>query len=371
MLAIAALKLGARRAYAFDIDPQALLATARTPRDNGVADRLTVCERARQLPVGCDVLLANILAGDADRTLAPRAGGSGGSGGRLLLAGILERQQAEVAAAFRQWFDMRPLRPARRLGGAERQQAALTAIDVHRLSQMHADARGHRRRSAHRPGLCALRPMPNVFNALLTLSEEPAEDHSTPPTPADRATESQITAALRDDSIDADPAQVHSQIEGVDGLPTQLPTEESGDGAIENESSSLTGTGTFETIVLEGEAITQTEEFVPEESVDSEIAALTQRLELAARESAAGSLEARQEAAPVLDAAGTPPTMQLARPQPMPTPTPTRAPRPPRLPPSSTAPSPRPWQGRQRWRWMAGSVALALLLLLQAVQSLA
>ena len=46
------------------------------------------------------------------------------------------------------------------------------------------------------------------------------------------------------------------------------------------------GTGSYETIVLEGDAITQTEEFVPEESIESEIAALAQRLNDAAQESA-------------------------------------------------------------------------------------
>jgi hypothetical protein len=63
-----------------------------------------------------------------------------------------------------------------------------------------------------------------------------------------------------------------------------LTTEKSSDGSIENESNFADGTGTFETIVLEGDAITQTEEYVPEESVDSEMAALTQRLGMAAHE---------------------------------------------------------------------------------------
>ena len=62
VLAIAALKLGARRAYAFDIDPQALLATRENAADNAVAERLQLCERAADIPRGCDVLLANILA---------------------------------------------------------------------------------------------------------------------------------------------------------------------------------------------------------------------------------------------------------------------------------------------------------------------
>src|ERR1700722_4413815 len=51
-LAIAALKLGARRAYAFDIDPQALLATGQNATDNGVAERLHLCAHTGQMPPG-------------------------------------------------------------------------------------------------------------------------------------------------------------------------------------------------------------------------------------------------------------------------------------------------------------------------------
>jgi ribosomal protein L11 methyltransferase len=105
VLAIAALKLGARRAYAFDIDPQALLATGENAADNGVAERLTICGSAQELPNGCAVLLANILAGvlvslrgELAQTLRP--------GGRLVLSGILAEQEPEVATAFRQWSDM-------------------------------------------------------------------------------------------------------------------------------------------------------------------------------------------------------------------------------------------------------------------------
>ena len=105
-LAIAALKLGARRAYAFDIDPQALLATRENAADNAVADRLQLCERASDIPRGCDVLLANILAGvlislnqEFAALLAP--------GALVLLAGLLATQESEVASAFLKWFDMR------------------------------------------------------------------------------------------------------------------------------------------------------------------------------------------------------------------------------------------------------------------------
>ncbi|HEY4974142.1 MAG TPA: 50S ribosomal protein L11 methyltransferase, partial [Steroidobacteraceae bacterium] len=104
-LAIAALKLGARRAYGFDVDPQALLATRENALDNGVAERLQLCERAGEIPPGCDLLLANILAGvlislsAQFAALLPR-------GGRCLLAGLLEAQESEVASAFLKWFDI-------------------------------------------------------------------------------------------------------------------------------------------------------------------------------------------------------------------------------------------------------------------------
>jgi predicted Zn finger-like uncharacterized protein len=128
----------------------------------------------------------------------------------------------------------------------------------------------------------------NVFNALLALSEEPAgEDASTPVySQADPASSSQITAALASSANDAgeferdfeDGPETRGHAPNDSAPRTYLTTERSSDGAIENESSLADGTGSYETIVLEGDAITQTEEFVPEESIDSEIAALTQRL---------------------------------------------------------------------------------------------
>ena len=99
---------------------------------------------------------------------------------------------------------------------------------------------------------------------------------------ADPASSSQITAALASSANDAEefeeahPARVH--MVGEVAQRNHLTTESSSDGAIESESSLADGTGSFETIVLEGDAITQTEEFVPEESIDNEIAALTERL---------------------------------------------------------------------------------------------
>jgi ribosomal protein L11 methyltransferase len=104
-LAIAALKLGARRAFAFDIDPQALLATSENAIDNGVADRLQLCERSGDIPGSCDVLLANILA-EVLISLNQQLAALLPPGGYALLAGILADQESAVASAFLKWFDI-------------------------------------------------------------------------------------------------------------------------------------------------------------------------------------------------------------------------------------------------------------------------
>lgn len=106
ILAIAALKLGARHAYAYDIDPQALLATAQNAAANGVAERLTICERDDEIAAGCDLLLANILA-NILISAGPELARLVRPDGRCLLAGILAHQEDEVAAGVGQWFDMR------------------------------------------------------------------------------------------------------------------------------------------------------------------------------------------------------------------------------------------------------------------------
>jgi ribosomal protein L11 methyltransferase len=105
VLAISALKLGARRAYAFDIDPQALLATRENAADNGVEQRLELCESDAQLPRARDLLVANILS-EILLPLAPAMAALVASGGTALLAGILPAQQPEVAAVYSAWFDM-------------------------------------------------------------------------------------------------------------------------------------------------------------------------------------------------------------------------------------------------------------------------
>jgi ribosomal protein L11 methyltransferase len=106
ILALAAAKLGAGRVECFDIDPQALAAAEANAARNAVADRILVVQAAGELTAEVDVLLANILSGPLCG-LASRFAELVRPGGRVVLAGLLESQTAEVTDAYRAWFDMR------------------------------------------------------------------------------------------------------------------------------------------------------------------------------------------------------------------------------------------------------------------------
>jgi ribosomal protein L11 methyltransferase len=105
ILAVAAALLGAAEVHAFDIDPQALSATAENAAANGVACRVQVHALPGTLPQATDVLLANILAGTLCG-LAPQFAQGVTPGGAVVLAGILEPQVPEVTAAYTPWFDV-------------------------------------------------------------------------------------------------------------------------------------------------------------------------------------------------------------------------------------------------------------------------
>jgi len=108
ILAIAALKLGAQRAWCYDIDPQALLATAQNAHSNGVATTTVVCATASALPPAADVLLANILSGPLCE-LAGLFASLVRPGGHVILSGLMEHQEGEVTAAYNAWFDTLPI----------------------------------------------------------------------------------------------------------------------------------------------------------------------------------------------------------------------------------------------------------------------
>ncbi|MEO8309257.1 MAG: 50S ribosomal protein L11 methyltransferase [Pseudomonadota bacterium] len=103
VLAVAAALLGVGQGapavvHAFDIDPQALIATRDNAEANDVAGRIVIHASGQTLPKA-DVVLANILAGTLIELAAPLSG-LVRAGGHLVLAGILDEQVAEVRAAF-------------------------------------------------------------------------------------------------------------------------------------------------------------------------------------------------------------------------------------------------------------------------------
>jgi ribosomal protein L11 methyltransferase len=107
VLAVAAAKLGASDAWAFDIDPQALTATRDNAAANGVESHVHVVGSDAQLPAGADIVLANILCGPLCE-LAPRFAALTKPGGRIVLAGLLAAQADEVTHAHLPWFDIEP-----------------------------------------------------------------------------------------------------------------------------------------------------------------------------------------------------------------------------------------------------------------------
>ncbi len=103
ILAIAALKLGARRACGVDIDEQALLAARQNAMQNQVEARFVAA--ADEIGNPAERVVANILAKPLI-LLAPLLAKLTASGGRIALSGILDAQEAEVRAAYLEWFDV-------------------------------------------------------------------------------------------------------------------------------------------------------------------------------------------------------------------------------------------------------------------------
>jgi ribosomal protein L11 methyltransferase len=109
ILSIAALKLGASRALAVDIDPQAVRSTRENAAANGVLAQLETGQGSvseilagqfslRQAPL----VLANILAPVIIRLFEDGLAGLAAPGGTMILSGILDKQAEDVVAAAQQ-----------------------------------------------------------------------------------------------------------------------------------------------------------------------------------------------------------------------------------------------------------------------------
>lgn len=99
VLGIAAALCGASRVRCIDHDPQAVWATERNAARNGVHERVSAAQGERPPGDVADVVIANILAGIL-LNLAPELVASVRSGGRLVLAGVLEEQAGAVIDGF-------------------------------------------------------------------------------------------------------------------------------------------------------------------------------------------------------------------------------------------------------------------------------
>ncbi len=109
ILGVAALLLGAKKVYATDIDPQAVLATKQNAELNGVLDNLYVGLpeefNATFKDQKADALVANILAGPL-MSLAEEFSTLVKSEADFALAGVIEEQVADVSKVYSEFFDV-------------------------------------------------------------------------------------------------------------------------------------------------------------------------------------------------------------------------------------------------------------------------
>lgn len=109
ILAIAALKLGAKSAVGIDIDPQAILASYNNAEQNGVAERLQLfLSEEKPTDLQADVVIANILAGPL-KELYPIISNLVKPQGDLGLSGILSTQADSVCEAYQGKFTLDPI----------------------------------------------------------------------------------------------------------------------------------------------------------------------------------------------------------------------------------------------------------------------
>ena len=102
ILAIAAGRLGASRVIGMDIDPRALTASRANAARNGV-DATFLPVDGLSATDAFDVVVANILANPLV-SLAPALSRHVRSGGRIVLAGILDAQADAVMTVYGRWF---------------------------------------------------------------------------------------------------------------------------------------------------------------------------------------------------------------------------------------------------------------------------
>jgi len=168
-----------------------------------------------------------------------------------------------------------------------------------------------------RCGRCA-----NVFNALLTLSEEPASRHDPVRDTAQPAEQHAPAAAAAESAPIATPAAAAAAPDAPAAVspasPDPMPEKPAAAAEAGEQVNEFRSTGTFETIVLQGDTYSQTEEFVSEEDVNTEIDAVRVQLAAANEPHAGGSAAPGAEAAAPSGAPAAALIADLSQPPPRP-----------------------------------------------------
>ena len=103
ILAIAAIKLGAKHVEGTDIDSQAIQASLYNAEQNHVSADFYHASQYQTREF--DIVVANILS-SALSVLAPALAASCKTGGKIALSGILKEQAEAVTDIYAQWFNM-------------------------------------------------------------------------------------------------------------------------------------------------------------------------------------------------------------------------------------------------------------------------
>lgn len=108
ILAIAALKLGAKRVIGIDIDPQALQASRDNAIRNNVDDKLELFLPESQPTIHADIVVANILAAPL-KELSSIISEFCINNGALIMSGILAEQAESVMQVYENQFTFDPV----------------------------------------------------------------------------------------------------------------------------------------------------------------------------------------------------------------------------------------------------------------------
>lgn len=107
ILALAAIKLGAKKVYAIDYDEQALEATNNNAQLNNIsAASLNICLPKALTIIKADFLIANILLQPL-LDLANKFADLIKENGEIALSGILKTQVDEIVNMYSQWFELK------------------------------------------------------------------------------------------------------------------------------------------------------------------------------------------------------------------------------------------------------------------------